>query len=84
MSTPGGARRLALALYKATLRWARQNADVPFQLRFSDVHALAPSLRGTAVALQDATAVRQIARAEFKACMAASGDEAQVWEGAAR
>jgi hemimethylated DNA binding protein len=78
MSTPGGARRLALALYKATLRWARQNADVPFSLRPADVHALAPSLRGSAVALQDAAAVRQIARAEFKAGKAAAGTEAQA------
>lgn len=76
-----GQRRLALALYRATLAFARANADVPFSLRGSDVHRLAPSLRGAAVALQDAGAILPIARAGFDACRHATGAEAQVGGG---
>ena len=79
-----GSRRLALAIYRSTLRWARGNADVPFSLRSSDVYMLSPGLRGTAVALQDAAAIPPIARAAFEAARGATGAEAEVRAPSAR
>ena len=77
MAASGGSgqRRLGVALYRALLRWGRANADVPFTLRASEVYALAPELRGTALALQDSAAVGPIARAAFEASRCASGEE---------
>ncbi|KAL4443743.1 hypothetical protein ABPG75_011480 [Micractinium tetrahymenae] len=69
-------RRLALTLYRATLRWSRANADVPFSLKASDVYWLAPQLRGTPLALQDAGAVAAVARQAFEACRNLTGAEA--------
>jgi hemimethylated DNA binding protein len=45
-----GPNRLALAVYRAMLRWSRANADVPFNLRPGDIAVLAPSLRGVRAA----------------------------------
>ena len=77
MAASGGSgqRRLGVALYRALLRWGRANADVPFTLRSREVYALAPELRGTALALQDSAAVGPIARAAFEACRHANGEE---------
>lgn len=76
---PGASsKRLPLALYRAVLRWARDNRDVPFALRSSDVYALAPQLRSAALSLQDAAAIPAIARAAFEAGRAAQGAEAQA------
>lgn len=74
----GKSSRLALALYRATLQWARTNSDVPFSLRPGDVYALAPHLRGAAVALQDAAAVPPIARAAYDSCRGLKGEEADA------
>ena len=79
-------KRLPLALYRATLRWARANADVPFTLRSSDVFALAPALRqqggalAPAPALLDsgARALPPVARAAYEACRGAQGVEREV------
>lgn len=75
-------KRLPLALYRATLRWARANADVPFSLRGADVYALAPALRQQRGALSQpalldagAGALQPIARAAFEACRGAQGAE---------
>ena len=73
--------RLAVALYRATLKWGRQAADVPFTLRSGDLLTLAPSLRGSLVAAQaqqlDAgAAVASLARAAFEACRGAQGEAA--------
>lgn len=74
-----GDKRLALAVYRAMLKWSRTNADVPFSLRPGDVHALAPhgSAAAAALSLQDAAAIPPIARAEFDACRQLEGEEAE-------
>ena len=78
----GRESRLAVALYRAMLKWSRANADVPFSLRPGDVHALTPHLRqrgaalpGAAAALQDAAAVPPIVRGEFDASRGLAGEE---------
>lgn len=57
-------RRLVLVAYRSVLRWARDNAVVPFQLRRGDAVLLAPGVVPTT--LQDAAAVSQLARASFR------------------
>lgn len=71
-------KRLALALYRAMLKWARGQSDVPFSLRSGDVYTLAPMLRGQRLALQDAGALPPIARAAYEACRNAQGAEVEV------
>lgn len=78
-----GPDRLALAVYRALLRWSRANADVPFSLRPGDVAVLAPSLRslqppGSLMRHADlgAAAIPALARAEMAACAGAVEDDA--------
>ena len=84
MTTPGGSRRTALALYRCILRWSAQNADVPFSVRASDIRALAPAVLDSSAgalspaALQDAGAVAAVARAAFREAARASGAEAEA------
>lgn len=69
-----GDARLAVALYRALLRFARSTGDAPFSLRTSDVNACVPSLRSAAPQLLERAAdggggasVQAIARWSFQA-----------------
>lgn len=55
---------VALAVYRALLRWARAHEGIPFSLRPSHLHAIIPGVRYDS--LEDATAVRALVRYTFR------------------
>lgn len=61
-----GFERLSRTVYRGILRWSREHSDAPFTVQMSHVTELLPELRGVNVNLQDASAVRYLARFGFE------------------
>lgn len=61
-----GFERLSRTVYRGILRWSREHSDAPFTIQMSHVTELLPELRGVKINLQDASAVRYLARFGFE------------------
>lgn len=57
---------LSRLVYRGILRWAKEHSDVPFSIQQTHVNAVLPELVGVKMNLQDASAVRYLARYGFE------------------